>query len=205
MAYTVKLIKQIEQTTSSWSGGTTTQIAIYPPDASYSEKNFSWRLSSASVEVEASTFTPLPGIWRLLMVIAGELELTHAGHHTVHLRPFEQDSFSGAWTTTSHGKVRDFNLMLAAGCAGQLMAISLKETGSEQAAHQPAAGSAHLTSAFYCVTGRVRITIDNQALYQLQQGDLLLLSTPGDVRPLPVTIFNTGNGQAQIIKTRITY
>lgn len=206
MAYTVKLIRQTEQTTSNWSGGTTTQIAIYPPAASYSDRNFLWRLSSARVEQEETAFTPLPGFWRLIMVIEGELELTHAGHHTVHLRPFEQDSFSGGWTTTSYGKVRDFNLMLAAGCAGELTAISLQENSREQAAHQPAGTDfSHQTSALYCVAGGVRIAVDSRALYELQPGDLLLLSTPGDAPPLPVTIFNAGSTQAQLIKATINY
>ena len=205
MAYTAKLIKETEQTTSNWSGGTTTQIAIYPPDASYSNRNFTWRLSSARVEQEESVFTALPGIWRLIMVIEGELELKHAGHHNVHLRPFEQDSFSGGWTTTSYGKVRDFNLMLAEGCTGELMPILLQENSREQLTHPADPGSSHITSAFYCVTGRVRVATDNRALYELQQGDLLLLTTSGPAQPFPVTVFNGGNGQAQLIKAIIKY
>ena len=47
------------------------------------------------------------------MIIEGQLLLEHEGHHNATLKALEQDSFSGDWTTTSFGKVTDFNLMLA--------------------------------------------------------------------------------------------
>ena len=46
--------------TTTWSGGKTTQLAIAPDGASYAERAFLWRISSATVELEASDFTPLP-------------------------------------------------------------------------------------------------------------------------------------------------
>jgi len=36
--------------TSNWSGGTTTQLFIYPPTAEYLQRNFIFRLSTASVK-----------------------------------------------------------------------------------------------------------------------------------------------------------
>ncbi|SMC79601.1 HutD/Ves family protein [Sporomusa malonica] len=203
----VELIKQNEQTTSNWSGGTTTQIAIYPKDAIYSEKNFMWRLSSARVDLEESTFTSLPGIWRLIMVLEGEMKLEHTGHHSVYLKPFEQDSFSGDWTTTSLGKVRDFNLMMAEGCSGELMAIEIKEkTSSKMTIHNPNPDRySKMTSAFYCVVGKLSITIDDTDIYELTQGDLLLLSPNKYPENLSITIANTGNSQAYIIKADIKY
>lgn len=58
----IKVITKEQQKTSTWSGGTTTQLAIYPEDADYGKRNFTWRLSSATVEAEESVFTSLPGI-----------------------------------------------------------------------------------------------------------------------------------------------
>ncbi|SDK12142.1 HutD family protein [Natronincola ferrireducens] len=104
MTYEIELIKKHQLQTNRWSGGTTTQLAIYPKDAIYSnEGNFTWRLSSARVEVEESVFTPLPNIQRVLMIIEGELLLQHQGHHKSILKPFDQDRFSGSWTTKSVG------------------------------------------------------------------------------------------------------
>ena len=90
MCYSIELIKKEEQTTTNWSGGTTTELAIYPKDAIYSQRNFKWRLSSAVVNDEKSTFTSLKGIWRLIMVLDGELTLEHKGKHTVHLNPLNK-------------------------------------------------------------------------------------------------------------------
>src|SRR5579875_3661463 len=109
MSAAIQLIRRGEQTTNTWSGGTTTEIAIYPNNSEYGKRNFLWRLSTATVDVEESLFTPLPGISRILMVTEGTMTLQHEGHHSVHLAPFEQDKFEGAWTTRCMGRGRDFN------------------------------------------------------------------------------------------------
>lgn len=109
MACEIELIRNNELLTSKWLGGTTTEIAIYPKDALYREKNFIWRLSSAKVEIDESTFTSLPGIIRIIMILKGKLKLEHIGHHKCTLEPFQQDIFSGSWETKSYGKVTDFN------------------------------------------------------------------------------------------------
>lgn len=41
---------QDDYAVSRWSGGTTTQLAIFPPGASYADRDFLWRVSSAAVE-----------------------------------------------------------------------------------------------------------------------------------------------------------
>ena len=50
--------------TSCWSGGTTTEIFIWPEDADYAARRFAVRISSATVELEESDFTALPGVTR---------------------------------------------------------------------------------------------------------------------------------------------
>ena len=52
------ILKKAEDfVTSKWSGGSTTELYIYPPQAVYREGNFKCRISSATVEVEKSDFT----------------------------------------------------------------------------------------------------------------------------------------------------
>ena len=51
---------QADYLTPLWSGGTTTQIAIFPSDTPYSTRDFLWRVSSAVVTDEKSIFTPPP-------------------------------------------------------------------------------------------------------------------------------------------------
>lgn len=99
MSFSLKLIRKSEQITSLWSGGKTTQLAIYPEEADYSKRDFKWRISTAEVEVDESLFTHLPGIQRIIMILDGKMSLQHQGKPSVHLSPFEQDRFDGGWTT----------------------------------------------------------------------------------------------------------
>ncbi|MBL4935043.1 HutD family protein [Clostridium sp. YIM B02515] len=121
----LKILKKADFTTTKWSGGDTTQLYIYPEDGSYTERNFLFRLSSATVTDEKSTFTKLDGVSRKLMVLAGEMKLEHLGRYSKVLREFEQDSFMGDWDTASYGKVIDFNLMTKEGCIGMLENIKV--------------------------------------------------------------------------------
>ncbi len=100
---------------SKWSGGTTTQLAIFPPTAYYADRDFLWRVSSATVDLEESDFTPLPDYDRLIATLEGGIELTHNGGPTLTLRPLEVHAFSGGDVTHSRGRCRDFNLMLRRG------------------------------------------------------------------------------------------
>lgn len=68
--------------TSSWSGGKTTEIFIYPPNSSYQARDFQIRISSATVEVGESNFTKLPDYNRVLMILLGQLEINHTGEYS---------------------------------------------------------------------------------------------------------------------------
>lgn len=66
-----------DMSSSVWSGGTTTEIAIYPEKAKYAERDFVWRISTAKVELHESDFTPLPDYERLIASIDGVMLLSH--------------------------------------------------------------------------------------------------------------------------------
>lgn len=134
MVIFVRLMKHLtakDFKTTNWSGGTTTELFIWPETGSYSNRNFDFRLSTATVEVEESVFTPLSGVARTLMVLAGEMELIHEGQHSKRLGPFDQDHFQGGWTTNSVGKCSDFNLMCQGKTKGELEHLALVK-GSEK-------------------------------------------------------------------------
>ncbi len=107
----IQLIPAETYTTTNWSGGKTSELFIYPKEADFKQGNFSLRISIATVEVESSQFTSLPDVQRTLMVLEGTLKLEHDVQHSCELLPFEQDQFSGNWSTKSWGKVTDFNVM----------------------------------------------------------------------------------------------
>ena len=122
-----KVIKASSLKSSPWSGGETTELFMYPGDAEYATRNFNFRLSTATVKVEESTFTALPGITRTLMVLDGEMTLTHGAHHTAKLGRFDSDNFKGDWQTSSKGKCTDFNLMTMGDTEGTVESLPVNK------------------------------------------------------------------------------
>ena len=111
---------------SEWSGGKTRQIFIYPPGAQYADRDFIFRVSSATVELDESDFTPLPDYRRFLSVLEGSVTLLIGTQEPLVLLPHEVADFDGADKTRSRGRCTDFNLMLRKGaCTGSLRALPL--------------------------------------------------------------------------------
>lgn len=107
----IKIIRKSEIKTKDWSGGTTTELYIYPENGDYAKRVFDYRISTATVETETSEFTELPGIHRLIMSLDNPLSLKHNENDDIHLKPFEVNRFKGDDKTVSRGKVTDFNVM----------------------------------------------------------------------------------------------
>jgi len=158
----MKYIKSQELKCKSWSGGTTTEIYIYPEDSVYANRNFDFRISTATVELETSDFTSLPDINRLIMSLDHPLELWHNGDY-VHLDQYEVNAFKGEWQTSSKGKVKDFNVMFK----DHVKATMLVQRDVEINNH-------HLLGLYALedlIVGHVRIS----------QGDFLLIEEKGSV------------------------
>jgi uncharacterized protein len=159
-----------ELNTAKWAGGTTTQLAIYPAGTEYGKFNFTFRMSYATVEVPASTFTFMPGVTRHLMILEGKLKIDHTGRYKKELTPFDQDVFDGEWPTTAEGMVKDFNLMTRNGAEGKLNAVHLKE--DEEFVYTT--GKEADYSGIYVQRGTVGISF-NENRYELSSGDFLYL------------------------------
>ncbi|MES2589470.1 MAG: HutD family protein [Bacteroidota bacterium] len=156
-----EIIKASNTKTTTWSGGTTSEIYIFPKGSDFQKRDFLFRLSVATVELEESTFTSLPEVNRTLMVLKGNLHLKHEGQHESHLNEFQQDSFKGEWTTKSVGKVTDFNLMCKGDTTGELKHIHLvKSQEFELSATK---------ELFYVIEGE--FTFEGE---RLEKGDLLI-------------------------------
>jgi len=98
---------------SQWSGGTTTEIFIWPEGASYAAREFTLRISSATVDLEESDFTALPGVMRYIVPLQGGFTLTHPGQMPIVMAPLDTPyRFSGHADTHCVGRATDFNLML---------------------------------------------------------------------------------------------
>ena len=105
---------------STWPGGSTIELFIYPDDADLAKRNFELRISSATVEAEESTFSPFEGYVRHIAPLTGEMRLVHEGHHEAVLAPLQIDTFEGGWTTRSYGTCTDFNLIHKPGWKGEI-------------------------------------------------------------------------------------
>ena len=187
---TVTHLTPQEYATSRWSGGETTQLAIWPRDAVYGERTFCWRLSSATVELDKSTFTALPDYDRLIATLEGTITLRHDGGEPLTLAPYQVHAFDGGSETVSFGRCRDFNLMLRKGrAAGSLTALTAGETPLPMPLKADWA-------LLYCAEGRCTVTVDDVA-YGLSSGESLFLEAP-------IASTLTLQGEARLMLAQIT-
>lgn len=107
----MKIIPKQHQKVSNWSGGTTTELFIFPEDATVSEQNFEYRISTAQVLVEKSEFTSFPKFNRKLAILEGKLKIQHNQSEWYVLEAGKQSEFNGEWKTRSEGQVIDFNVI----------------------------------------------------------------------------------------------
>ena len=115
----------------AWANGTTTELVKYPTDSDFLKRDFIFRISTATVEAEESTFSDFSGLTRILMILEGSMTLIHEGRYQRDLNPYDQDTFDGSWSTRSIGKVRDFNVMFNEQAEGELRAFQLQSEQTE--------------------------------------------------------------------------
>lgn len=191
----VEVKRKDELSHNRWSGGITTQLAIWPEGADYGARRFDWRISTAVVEDEKSVFTPLPGIHRLLMILDGEITVTHEGKRTLEMKPLtDVDEFEGGWETVSEGRCVDFNLMTVAGYRGSMSACA---AGGESAEIAPE-GASEYWRGIYSLTDGLAVKCaagGEECEYQLGRGDFLLFSyCPAKEGAARVSLCSEGGG-----------
>ena len=169
-----------------WSGGTTTELFIFPPTADYEKRNFQFRLSTAKVETEKSDFTSLPGISRKLMILFGKIAINHEGHYSRQLDKYDLDEFEGDWKTSSVGKCTDFNLMMTGKTSGELSAMAIKE--KQHISYNIKENCDWLF--MYLYSGKVSIEINHKTAI-LNKGDLLVVNNPPIINPEVLGIVNS--------------
>lgn len=188
------IIKHQELEVKNWSGGTTTQLAIYPRDAEYALRNFQFRVSTARCENETSSFTPLPGVARVIMVLDGELQLQHIARYGVTLQKFDTDTFSGDWETTSRGKVIDFNLMTTGQTTGTLKAMQMNSGSTAELTLK----SDSEVIALYVFDGQVCVNTASEKVCAMA-GDTILLYGDDDIQRVMIHALDN----SEIIRAKI--
>lgn len=120
-----EIIKKKDFITTKWPGGQTTQLAIYPEDAIFSEKDFLWRISSATFTSTESKFSDFTGYQRYILPISGKLSLYHERLYNRDLGKYDVDYFDGSWTTSSRNTLdcRDYNFIVKNGSLGKMQIL----------------------------------------------------------------------------------
>ncbi|CUH95984.1 hypothetical protein P22_2072 [Propionispora sp. 2/2-37] len=199
----VRIVRCQDCKTTSWAGGKTTELLIHPPQASYRERNFSWRLSVATVEDEQSTFTSLPGIRRTLLLLKGNVLLAHEGYHQRSLQPLTQDTFWGDWKTTCYGKATDFNIMTRKPHEGKVAAISLGKQETHLLTYDETDSEAQVcTYVLYVWQGSLRITVDDQ-VNMLYEGDVCQIDIRSGQKPPAIILANQDDAPIECIVSTI--
>ncbi|MEF9954725.1 MAG: HutD family protein [Clostridium sp.] len=176
--YKIQLLQARDYKTTEWSGGTTTELSIAPEDSIYADRDFEWRLSSATVDVEESEFTALPDYNRVIMTLKGGIRLSHNKGEWLELPEFTPHYFDGGDSTVSVGKVIDFNLMLRKGvCTGEVVPYLMKaeenQTISEDLS-EPI--ETYKVVMVYCYAGALTISLEDGSNYELSRGDAMKLT-----------------------------
>lgn len=156
--------------TINWSGGTSTELFIYPDTADYKLRNFDFRLSTAKVEVEKSEFTSLPGVLRKIMILDGQIEISHKNQYHKYLKEFDVDEFEGDWQTSSVGVCTDFNLMTRGNTKGELSSLHLLNNQTKDLSFS----DNQIKIFIYLYAGKITINNKGNDL-NLDQGDLLII------------------------------
>ncbi|EFR44747.1 HutD family protein [Streptococcus pseudoporcinus] len=178
----ISIIKPESYSTSHWSGGKTKELYISPKTSLYLERNFDFRLSSATVSLSESIFSDLRGYHRLIMTVDRSMTLLNlATHELKELDPFETFSFEGSDRIKSIGQCTDVNLIYNDNYLGQMEAV-------------------HKTNRSICSSMSIQMvytlcdmtcTVDGQGAYLLKANHLLViqnssLSTPSKLELLPL-------------------
>ncbi|MBQ9015448.1 MAG: HutD family protein [Firmicutes bacterium] len=176
----IRTIKKDGRRESRWSGGRTWEIAIFPEEASYLDRDFLWRLSTASSDLEESSFTKLPDYDRILMVLEGDVVLAHGDVRTAHLQRLEQDAFDGAVKTRCYGKlIRDYNLIYRKGCCGRMELQPLKPAAAA-IRMSPEAADSVCSYGIFCLEGYAVVSCGEES-QMLREGDQAVIDFPRGV------------------------
>jgi uncharacterized protein len=147
-----------------WSGGLTYEYLIYPKTANYADRDFAFRISSATIEQEPSVFTQFKGYHRYLVMLDNGLNIEINQEKKVYGQ-YEIMEFNSNDAVTSYTKGMDFNWMVSE----KISHHQLKVTNSNQNCN------AQIVLLFSLDTTVIQI---NDKPYDLKPYDLLVIENP---------------------------
>ena len=168
-----KVIHASDVIRKKWSGGVSSQYYIYPEGADRSTGEYAFIVTSATVELETSTFSDYTGFDRVIMSITKPYTLVHNEEEVCHLQPFEPHAFTGEESTRSEGVYTDCNLIMKRGESCGEMSSVLLSPGSSFYGPQGHGGK-HCVWTLLCCAGAF-VCRSGDAAETVKAGDMLVL------------------------------
>ncbi|MDA6069834.1 HutD family protein [Flavobacterium sp. AC] len=157
----IRLLPKKDSSASIWGGGLTYEYIIYPETAKYSDRDFIFRISSATIEKVPSEFTKFKGYYRYLVMLDNYLDI-ELNKEKKRYEKYEIIEFNSADEVTSYTKGTDFNWMVSEKVSNH----KLKITNGNQNYN------AEIIILFSLHTTIIKI---NEKLYDLEPHDLLVI------------------------------
>ena len=157
----IRLFPKKDCTAAIWSGGLTYEYLIYPETANYSDRDFTFRISSATIEKVPSEFTKFKGYHRYLVMLDNGLDIEVNKEKKVY-KKYEIMEFNSDDEVTSYTNGMDFNWMLSE----KISRHKLEITNSNQNCN------AQIIILFSLNTTSIKI---NENPYDLESYDLLVI------------------------------
>ncbi len=92
----ITIIRREEQERSQWSGGVTTQLAVWPQNA---KDDFVWLMEAVAMESKEASFAAASGMLRHVMPFEGSVAFTQGSEQPASLNPFETVGLDGGKKT----------------------------------------------------------------------------------------------------------
>ncbi|TPG43998.1 HutD family protein [Flavobacterium pectinovorum] len=160
----ILLLPKKDSKASIWSGGLTYEYMIYPKTANYTDRDFTLRISSATIEEVPSVFTKFKGYHRYLVMLDNSLHIEVNKEKKVYEK-YEIIEFNSDDDVISYTKGIDFNWMVSE----KIRHHKLKITNSTENSN------AQIILLFSLDTTVIRI---NNESYDLEPHDLLVIENP---------------------------
>lgn len=121
-----RLIEEKDFSVSAWSGGKTKELFILPEGSNFKDRNFKFRISSATFTGTESEFSDFSNYQRYILPLRGELSVDHKNLYKRNLKTYEVEYFSGSWNTfsTNSSDCVDFNFIVRDGSFANLCVMS---------------------------------------------------------------------------------
>lgn len=157
----IQLFSKKNTKPSIWSGGFTYEYMIYPKTAIYADRDFAFRISSATIEQVPSEFTQFKGFYRYLVMLDNGLEIEVNKEKKVYEK-YEIMEFNSDDEVTSYTKGTDFNWMVSEKVSHHKLSITNRNQNC----------NAQVIILFSLDTASITI---NEKQYNLEPYDLLVI------------------------------